>query len=73
MTNVICWYFGCKQDNASKDSEFTCGRCGGYVEYSDLVGYTRHRRLMERLFGWFPKKCNDCGKRFGNHDGCLPF
>ena len=31
-------------------------------------------RLSEYMKSRFwPDKCFDCGKRFGRHDGCLPF
>lgn len=66
-----CWWFGCErhpQDWAPPDTS-SCFRCGEYVEYSDLVGDTRHYRFMERLRAigrfFYRPKCPDCGRRFG--------
>ena len=72
---ILCWWFGCKpqSEHAPDWSAPPCRRCGGWVDYADLVGDTRHERLKAWLFGWWPRKCKDCGKRFGNHDDCLPF
>jgi len=67
---LLCWWFGCyvHEQDPRPVNEATCARCDGYVEYSDLVGDTRHERLMSFLRGivrkvW-PRKCRDCGHRF---------
>lgn len=68
--SLYCYWFGCErhpQDPSPPDA-VSCVRCGGYVEYSDLVGDTRHYRFMERLrairFFFFRRKCPDCGRRY---------
>lgn len=65
-----CWWFGCErhpQDPSPPDA-VNCMHCGSYVEYSDLVGDTRHHRFIDRLksvrnFFW-PRRCVDCGRRW---------
>ena len=81
-----CWWFGCKPMDTGysgykayqNPEQQQCERCGGGVDYSDLVGDTRHNRFAATakywLFRkWFPTRCFDCGKRYGNHKDCLPF
>lgn len=64
-----CWWFGCEQHPLDPTPVGErCHRCGGYVEYGDRVGDTRHSRFMGRLrsirsFFW-PRKCPDCGHRW---------
>jgi len=63
-----CWWFGCEphpQDQSPPDS-MNCMYCGGYVEYGDFVGDTRHYHFLAfcERFSWrrlFPKRCPDCG------------
>lgn len=85
--SVFCWWFGCKpgklsrhyySDGSGCDDYYNCVRCGNEVDYGDLVGDTRHARFVAALKywlfrRWFPEKCCDCGKRYGDHKGCLPF
>lgn len=70
----LCWWFGCKADGV----DLPCERCGEPVDYGDLVGDTRHRWFVAWLSywlfrRWWPERCRDCGKRFGEHKDCLPF
>lgn len=77
-----CWWFGCAahiQDSSPLD-ELQCMRCGGVLDYYDLVGDTRHSRFMDfcRQWGWrrlWPKRCTDCGHRFKCDDSVdhIPF
>lgn len=30
-------------------------------------------RLADKVRHLWPRKCLDCGKRFGHHNGCIPF
>ena len=85
MNKILCWWFGCKPDFDNKkqidhyDYAIPCKRCGAYdTPYSDWVGDTRHNRFCEivkYMFfrKWFPKKCKECGKRYGDHGDCIPF
>lgn len=78
-----CWWFGCKPDplDYAPPEYLECMYCGECVPYSDLVGDTRHRRLMDWLSRWhwrrvFPKKCSVCGERYGHKPWCdwkIPF
>jgi hypothetical protein len=79
INKLICWFFGCiwdQQDTAPLEY-LECKRCGGFVQYSDMIGDTRHNRLKEYLLHFFrifvPGKCIDCGKRYGDHSNCIPF
>jgi hypothetical protein len=54
--------------------------CGEYVPYGDMVGDTRHGRMMERLrywhpLRWLPRRCAACGAMFGHRGDCdgIPF
>lgn len=75
---AICWFFGCISSPVGPGEPFYCARCGEYMSYESLAGITRwaavkdwcHYWMMRR---WFPKRCGDCGSRYGDHDGCLPF
>lgn len=79
FAKLVCWWFGCDPDYSPQPntSAIPCKRCGAFdVSYSDCVGDTRHARLCERVCFWrwiIPSRCRSCGKRFGKHDGCLPF
>lgn len=86
IKRAVCWWFGCIEDPAAIEVGYwppPCIRCGAPdITYSDLIGDTRHGRMMEWirrwvLFGWVrrfvPMKCADCGKRYGPHKDCLPF
>ena len=85
LKRLICWWFGCVPDYRHPSCQpgspvVPCLRCGAPdTDYSDCVGDTRHRRMIEglhdRLLWWWPEKCPDCGKRFGRHEACdtLPF
>ena len=71
VRRLRCWWFGCEQhpQDPSPPDSVSCMHCGGYVEYSHLVGDTRHSRFMESCarFSWrmlFPRKCVDCGHRY---------
>lgn len=72
--SLYCWWFGCERhpDDWSPPDASSCFRCGGYVEYSDMVGDTRHHRFMGRLRSirhfFFRRKCPDCGRRFRRCD-----
>jgi hypothetical protein len=82
IRRVRCWWYGHEQhpqDSAPPD-EATCMHCGEYVPYGDMVGDTRHNRLMERLRywlfrRWIPSKCPACGGRFRCLQDCdgVPF
>lgn len=56
-----------------------CKRCGAAdTSYADRVGDTRHERFKRFIQyclhpSWWPMKCVDCGKRFGDHKNCVPF
>lgn len=88
--NLLCWWFGCKAGEPVYDScEYIgwihpCLRCGADdVSYGDMVGDTRHNRLMEWLKHWLfwrwymrilPAKCSECGRRgCDDFDHQLPF
>ena len=84
LGKLVCWWFGCRPDAAypSKCPDgyvVPCTRCGAEdIDYGILAGDTRHNRAVECLQHWlfrrwFPVRCNDCGRRYGPHDGCLPF
>lgn len=78
MMRILCWWFGCTQERRPADVLYDveaarCGRCGGCVAYSDLVGDTRHARFVDGakywLFRkWYPKKCIVCGNRYRECD-----
>ena len=84
LFGVICWWFGCRPDyehpcELSPNYLVPCRRCGSRdTTYADRVGDTRHAALVAwlkhwLLRRWMPARCSDCGKRFGEHDKCLPF
>lgn len=69
--SLHCWWFGCqKHPQDPAPVEFVaCFRCGECIDYSDLVGDTRHYRAMQMLARFnprrlWPRKCIDCGRRF---------
>lgn len=68
--NLRCWWFGCERhpDDWSPPDASSCFRCGGYVEYGDMVGDTRHNRMKDRLLStyrmFWPKRCTDCGRKW---------
>ena len=74
MRPIRCWWFGCErhQQDPSPPDNTHCMHCGKWIEYSDLVGDTRHNRFKEfcarfSLRRLFPKRCPDCGRRY-KHD-----
>ncbi len=81
-TKLRCWWHGHErhpQDSAPPE-ETTCMHCGEYVPYGDMVGDTRHGRMMERLrywhpLRWLPRRCAACGAMFGHRGDCdgIPF
>ena len=82
MRPIRCWWFGCEQhqQDPSPPDNALCIHCGEYIEYSDLVGDTRHSRFKEfcARFSWrrlFPKRCPDCGRRYRHDESVdhLPF
>lgn len=79
LKRLTCWWFGCKGDISNQEcGGFGCSRCGALdCDYAMLVGDTRHNRLVcaiKRPFRrLFPSKCCDCGKRYGDHEQCIPF
>lgn len=80
IEKAVCWWFGCVPDYSKSDNNaISCKRCHIHeCSYSDIVGDTRHKRFIEFLEAyfvrwWLPKKCTDCGKRYGKHEKCLPF
>ncbi|MBN3848679.1 hypothetical protein G3N58_17880 [Paraburkholderia sp. Ac-20342] len=84
LRRLICWWSGCRPSkHAYFDCEYDgwitpCTRCSAAdVSYADLVGETRHRRLVEfcqhwLLFGWVPRRCRDC-KQWPSKCDCPPF
>lgn len=84
LKKAICWWFGCDPDydhpcELSPNYVVSCKRCGASdTSYSDRVEDTRHQRMVDWLRYWLFRrwsleKCGDCGRRFGKHEGCLPF
>lgn len=84
-SRIRCWWFGCEghpQDPAPPDY-LGCMHCGDIVPYGDMVGDTRHNRMVERLRwvkwklleSWRPTPCPACGKRGECADDCdgIPF
>lgn len=76
--NILCWWFGCDPDYSAHGA-IPCLRCGAHdTSYEDRCGYTPHNRLKGWLYfwlyrRWWPTRCLDCGKRYGNHYDCIPF
>lgn len=83
---IVCWWFGCKPDYKAIEYSYDyhrvpCERCGAEdVCDADQLGDTKHQRLKDWANywlwrRWWPAKCYDCGKRFGDHSKCdeLPF
>jgi hypothetical protein len=72
--NLRCWWFGCYQHDmdATPPEEAECARCGGYIDYGDRVGDTRHQRFLDRLSRiqrlFWPKRCTDCGRKWRKCD-----
>lgn len=85
MKKILCWWFGCKPDFDNQvqvgyvDYATPCKRCGAPdTSYGDMVGDTKHAALCWFLKywlfrKWWPMKCVQCGKRFGDHYYCIPF
>jgi len=79
---VSCWWFGCEphpQDPGWPD-ELECMHCSRNIPYCDLVGDTRHNRMMDWIrhwlfHRWIPEKCPACGARFSHCNNCdgIPF
>jgi len=78
--NIKCLWFGCEphpQDPAPPEALY-CDRCGDLMSYEDIVGVTRSSEFKKAVKYWFfrrwiPEKCHDCGRRYGDHSGCIPF
>lgn len=78
---LICWYFGHDpyMERPSRYPATPCARCGICdVDYADLACLTRHAAVKRWLIWWllrrwFPDKCPDCGRRYGDHEDCRPF
>lgn len=85
-----CWWFGCDPDYGNAMSYVAedgcschtpCKRCDNHhVDYSDMVGDTRHNRFKDAINywmfrKWWPKKCSNCGHRFRHNDNIdhIPF
>jgi len=75
-----CKWFGCEQHEQDwAPVEYaTCYHCGESLNYEHMAGITRWNDVKDWLSywlfrKWWPTKCMDCGKRFGHHDGCIPF
>jgi hypothetical protein len=80
VMRLLCWWFGCEGDpqDPAPPEYLQCRRCSDSVSYGDMVGDTRHNKFKEFVLYWFwkkwaPDKCIDCGKRYGDHSGCIPF
>jgi len=75
--NLLCWWFGCERHEQDwrPYEEQTCMRCDGYIEYSDRVGDTRHKRFKDALLSAYrtvvPSKCRDCGRRWRKCDDAV--
>lgn len=77
-----CWWFGHEQhpqDLAPPDYA-TCMHCGEYMSYGEMVGDTRHNRMVDWLRHslyrrWVPAKCAACGSLFRHRNACdgIPF
>ncbi len=77
LRKLKCWWFGHRPKWTA--TVVPCERCGvADIPYYELVEIPRSTRT-QRAFTywafrrWFPKKCRECGKRYGDHDSCLPF
>lgn len=80
-----CWWFGHfhHPDDPAPPEHARCYYCDEPVSYADMVGDTRHARLLAGLRTlrywafrkWFPKPCPDCGRRWECNPKCdhLPF
>lgn len=81
LKRLICWWFGCDPEYKALayGDAAPCKRCGADdTSYEDQAGITRHAAAIDWcrywLFRrWWPVACGECGKRFGDHGGCLPF
>jgi len=68
--SMHCWWFGCEMNpqDPSPVEEATCMHCGELISYADMVGDTRHGRMMDRLHRalrlLWPKRCTDCGRKW---------
>ncbi len=82
LIDLRCWLLGCEphpQDPAPPE-HITCDHCGDLMSYGQLCGaevgfYYKakdwcHYWLYRK---WLPEKCLSCGKRYGDHSGCIPF
>lgn len=72
---INCWYFGHEHhpDDSTPIEAITCIKCGELMSYDDLVGDTRHLRLIDFMRHWFfrkwfPAKCTACGRRWRECD-----
>ncbi len=83
LKHIRCWWLGHEkhQQDPTQYEDATCMHCGeqlAYASYSDMVGDTLHNRffgwlgwLRWSMFRrWFPRKCQECGKRYGHADDC---
>lgn len=75
--SVRCWWFGCERhEQDMTDPDYVhCMHCDQHISYSDLVGDTRHYRLVQwwrRLILRKPfLKCDDCGRRWRTCDDAI--
>lgn len=80
VKKLWCWWFGCAPhpDDPAPLEHVHCAHCDEVIGYDEYVSRSRHDRLVEALRywlyrRWIPERCGDCGKRWGQHDECLPF
>lgn len=84
VRRLVCWWHGCQPDyehpcELAPNYVVPCKRCGAPdTSYADRVGDSRHYRTKQWAWWWlwrkwWPAKCSDCGKRFGNHERCDDF
>lgn len=77
MRTLRCWWFGCERepDDSTPHDYVRCKRCGECIDYSDLVGDTRHKQFMDGFYGAFrtviPKKCSQCARRWRKCDDAV--
>ena len=71
--------FDADADECDRGWRTPCSRCGKWdIDYHELVtGSRSHKAKMFFVYWlyrrWWPELCRDCGKRRGDHSGCLPF
>lgn len=77
---IRCWWLGCESHpmDPAPIEYLECQHCGQVMDYESLAGITRAAAVADWVGYWFfrrwiPTKCQDCGKRYGHHNDCLPF